>query len=474
MIIRSATRLTSREVFDSLLAPSVVIGILCLSVILAPTGAEPIVLSTLVGVLFAWALKIKNNGLFPLEIGSVYFGIVFLYCTMPFVGFVFNGFQYHLFSDVRLFQADPSPAEVRHIGYYYILYLITFSTSYLVFRKTSRPLIYRLTLRPQASVISLLVVIYLLSEVPVMYLKFRAMGQLWPEDYNQQYLWANEYPLLVRQILNHWQSIAFTLQVFILTYLFLIYRKAKFIIAGLLLLKLLSLLFLLGARTEVALLFAAAVICYYNYVRRFSLVKALITSLIFVAIFLWIGWGRDLRHIPTELFGSFFPSTEFESLFANAFDIYSMKQSDSVEAPNFYRFEGILNFLPQQLLPFEKPSLSNWYVNTFYGSYSQVGGGFAFGVIPEALLSSTAWLAVLWRGVFHGALLAWIYNVFHRNCVKPIQTAAYVWFTILSYHLFRDTTFSLLPKVVFDLLPVVALVYAIPIVAKPASVVARR
>ena len=474
MIIRSAKRLTSRELFDFVLAPSVVIGLLCSSVILVPTGAEPIVLSILVGVLFLWALKIKNNGVFPIEIGSVYFGIVFLYCTMPFVGFALNGFKYHIFSSSRLFEANPTPEEVRHIGYYYVLYLFAFSFSYLALRKTSKPHRYRCTLRPHASVIVFLAIIYVLFEAPVIWLKFDTLGQVWPEDYSQQYLWANEYPLLVRQILNHWQAITFTLQVFILTYLFLIYRKVKIIIAGLLSLKLLSLLFLLGARTETALLFAAAVICYYNYVRRFSLIKAFITSLIFVGIFLFIGWGRDLQNIPIELLGSFFPSTEFESLFANAFDLYSMKQADSLDIPDLYPFEGVLNLFPQQLLPIEKPSLSNWYVRTYYRSYAEAGGGYAFGVISEAMLSDSAWFSVFWRGAFHGAVLAWIYSLFHGSYLKPVQIATYVWLTILSYKMFRDTTFSLLPMVVFDLLPVIAIIYVIPLIAKPTRVIASR
>ncbi len=219
---------------------------------------------------------------------------------------------------------------------------------------------------------------------------------------------------------------------------------------------------------EFTLLLAAAVICYYNYVRVFSLQKASMLGFLFIVLFLAIGWGRDLANIPWELAGSFFPSTEFDSLFGNALDVYSRKMSGSVDAPSFYAFEGILNFVPQQLLPIEKPSLSNWYVDTYYPEYAETGGGFAFGVIPEALLSDVPWLAIFWRAIFHGLLLALVFNLLHRHESSSIGAATYVSLTVLSYHLFRDTTFALLPKLFLDFLPVILFVYALPLMARPA------
>jgi hypothetical protein len=190
-------------------------------------------------------------------------------------------------------------------------------------------------------------------------------------------------------------------------------------------------------------------------------------GVIFITFFLFVGLGRNLQYIPWELLGSYFPSTEFEALFGNAFDIYSRKLNDNIDAPSLYPIEGILNFIPQQLLPFEKPSLSRWYVDTFYSEYAETGGGLAFGVVAEALLSDMPWLAISWRAAFHGLLLAGIFNLLHRNRSGPIKAAVYVWLTVLSYQLFRDTTFSLLPKLFLNLLPAVALVYAIPLMVKP-------
>ena len=455
--------------FDAVLVPLIVVCMFCLALFFVPAGIEPILLSMLVAVGFFRVLKRKNHGIFPIEIGSFYFAVVFLYCTMPFVGFALNGFEYHIFSDSRLFSANPSPEDVVHIGYYYILYLMLFATTYLVFRKPGGSLMCDRARQPSLSIVIFLIISYLLLELPMLYLKYAAMGWA-PQGYGQHYLWVYEYPLVVRQILNHLSSIVIILQIFIITYLFLMYPRARALIVVLLLFKFLSLIFLLGARMEFALLLAATIVCYYNCVKVFSLRKAIIVGVVFVALFLFIGWGRDLQDIPWELFGSFFPSTEFESIFGNAFDIYSRKLNDSIDAPSLYPFEGILNFIPQQLLPFEKPSLSRWYVDTFYSAYSETGGGFAFGVVAESLLSDTAWISISWRACFHGLLLEWIYNIFHRNRLKPVQVSVYIWLTVLSYQLFRDTTFSLLPKVFMDLLPVFALVYVFPKISKPSRV----
>jgi len=390
-----------------------------------PPAIKPILAVVLIAGIFFWVLRQKNAGLVPVEIGSFYFMVVFLYATMPFIAFAVNSFEYHLFSDARLFRESPTPEEVAKVGYFYVMYLCVFATFYLLFRKTSNYASAVISAQPSVSMIIFLVFSYLLVEAPLSYLKLTSMGGM-DVGYNQQYLWMSGYPLLARQAINHLAGISFVLQAFIIAYLFLRYRRAKAFIVLFLLLKFMSLVLMLGARTEFALLVAASIICYYNYVRLFSIWKASIIGVVFVGLFLLIGWGRDLQNLPPELLGSFFPSTEFESLFGNAFDIYSRKAGGGIDPPAYYPFEGILNIIPQQLLPLEKPSLSRWYVDSFYESYAEAGGGLAFGVVPEGLLSDSPWVAVFWRAAFHGVLLAWVFNIFHRSRQRPIHVAVYI------------------------------------------------
>jgi hypothetical protein len=468
MTVPQETAPLKRSALDAVLITLLVGCVLCVALFLVPLGIRPILLSLLVGLVFFKILKKKNNGAFPVEIGSFYFAVVFLYCTMPFVGFALNGFEYRIFSDSRLYEANPSPEEVVHVGYYYVLYLTIFAATYLTLRASGSNSSCDRVRPPSLSIVLLLIMGYLLLVLPMLYLKYTAMGWSF-QDYLQHYLWVYEYPLVVRQILNHVSSITIVLEIFIITYLFMMYPRGRVIIIALLLVQFVSLMLILGARKEFTLLVAAAVICYYNYVRPFSIVKATLVGTAFIVVFLFIGWGRNFHHIPWELLGSFFPSTEFEAIFGNAFDIYSRKISGSIHPPDLYLFEGILNFVPQQLIPFEKPSLSRWYVETFYSTHAEAGRAFAFGVIAEALLSDVAWLAVSWRAAFHGLLLAMVFNLLNRDCSRPIQAGAYVSLTVLSYHLFRDTTFSLLPKVFLDLMPVVALVYLLPVMARPSG-----
>lgn len=463
-----------RLMFHSILAPLSMVIIIVAGLVIVPVGTEPILLAILAGIIFFWILKRKNKGVFPVEVGSFYFCVVFIYCTMPFIAYAINGYEYHMLSDSRLYHGSPPSEEVRGVGTFFILYLSIFSASYLTFRKPVTGYLVSTTLRPSTSIIVVLIGIYLLLEFSILYLKYAATGSVVSEGYRQQYLWANEYPLVVRQIINHMQGIVLAVQIFIVTYLFLGYKKFRFLIAAFLLLKTVALIFSLGARTELTMLLVVSSICYYNYVKAFSLWKVIFVTTVLVVGFLLLGWVRDLQAVSSGSYGIIVPSTEFEALFGNAYDIWSRNLVGGIGAPKFYPFEGIINLIPQQLLPIEKPNLAKWYADTYYPAFSTAGGGLAFGVITESLLSDSPWIAVIWRATFHGFLLAWVYNMFHRAAHGRIQTAIYIWITVLSYQLFRDTTFSLLPKLVFDLLPVVLIVYGIPLLARYSKPVARR
>jgi len=185
-----------------------------------------------------------------------------------------------------------------------------------------------------------------------------------------------------------------------------------------------------------------------------------------IGAFLLLGFMRDYQIAGLDLTGMAIPATEFEVVFGNAYDIFYQKQSSGVDPPGLYQIEGLLNLFPQQIFPIEKPNLSRWYADTFYPEYALLGGGFGFGVIAEALLSDTPVVAVAWRAVFHGVLLAMAFNAFKGSRQRPVQVAAYVWVTVLTYQIFRDTTFALVPKLLFDLFPAVAIVYLILLVAR--------
>lgn len=452
-------QLTAHDIFFYVFLPVFAVTTLSSAFVLLSPALQPVWSSILIAMVFVWALKSKNEGLLPIEIGSFYFGFVFLYCTVPFIAFAANDFRFGILSDGRLFRADPSPEEVAHVGYYYISYLLAFSVAYLVVRDKSIVTMQDTHVqRSSTFIIVLLFLILFLLELPIFYLKYNAMAEIPGDTYGEQYLWFNEYPLLWRQLLNRGTAISLTLQLLIVTYLVLSYRKLKWVITIFLLVKLIALILTLGSRKEFALLLIASVICYFNYVKRVTFLKVLVITSAVVFIFLIFGWARAMQyHDFTIERASIFPNTEFEALFANAFDIWVQKTGLGLDPPQLYWMEGIVNLIPQQLFPGDKPSLSNWYVNTYYPHYAESGGGFAFGVIPESIVSKHSWFAISWRGLFHGWLLGWVFNRYYRSRKHPVQIAAYVWVTVFSYQLFRDTTFSLVPKVVFDLFPVVVL-----------------
>lgn len=454
------------QVVSAILLPLGVVAALAAGSVVAPLGMQPLLLSTLIATVFFWVLKKSNRGSLPLEIGSFYFSIVYIYCLLPFLTYTLNGYAYHFYNDARLYQANPSPQEMLHIGRHYMLYLSVFACTYLVFRKPTHGLVCKQCVRANISIAYLLIILYLLLEIPLLGLKYSVLGAIVPEEYGQEYIWAMDLPIMVRQVVNHAGAIAFTLQVFILTYLFLNYYKARWLIIALLAIKLAIVMITQGSRTEFVALMVVSAFCYYSYVRRLSAFKTVALSVVLLSVFLALGLYRDFQGNSSPAPTDFLPTTEFESIFANAYDIHARKLSGELDAPDLYQLEGIINLVPQQLLPFEKPNLSKWYVETFYPIYEELGGGLAFGVIAESLLSDSSWLAITWRAVFHGVFLACVFNWFQQGRQSPVRIAAYIWFTVLSYQLFRDSTFMLISKAAFDLLPVVALVWLVPVLVR--------
>jgi hypothetical protein len=72
---------------------------------------------------------------------------------------------------------------------------------------------------------------------------------------------------------------------------------------------------------------------------------------------------------------------ELDQIFANAVEIFNLQNRNLAIIPLEVRMTEKLSLIPSQLLPFEKLTYSEWYLNTFYPSYKELGGGWAFGTM---------------------------------------------------------------------------------------------
>jgi len=77
----------------------------------------------------------------------------------------------------------------------------------------------------------------------------------------------------------------------------------------------------------------------------------------------------------------------------------------------------------------------------------------AFGTISESILGG-GWLDLLGRGAFLGFILAQVHRYYATHHTTLWRFIFYVWVTVLSYQLFRGTTFYLLGLSFYRFLPI--------------------
>jgi hypothetical protein len=97
------------------------------------------------------------------------------------------------------------------------------------------------------------------------------------------------------------------------------------------------------------------------------------------------------------------------------------------------------------------------YVTTFYPDFAEAGGGLAFGAIAEATLGFGPPEALL-RGIILGYLMARIRTACVQRRLTLTRAFVYTWFVVMAYQAVRDTTFSVIPRFFFQVMPLLALV----------------
>jgi oligosaccharide repeat unit polymerase len=265
--------------------------------------------------------------------------------------------------------------------------------------------------------------------------------------------------LFAAQLLNHLSGIRYVLALTLLAAMFNRYEKFKPVIVAWLLLVAGIMLARLGSRTELVMMVLASAMMYHALVRPLSPRIIVLMGSAGLAGFLVIGAVRsgvaDLSGLVT--FNPFRYGSEFESLFANAVHLNRVKDTAG-ELPWTFYLADLTALIPQQLAPFTKIDRANWYVATFFPKYAAAGGGLAFGVVPEAIVTG-GWMSALALGAALGICFARVHRFYVRHSNRFWVFVFYVWIATLSYLSFRNGTFALLVHVVYRFLPAVLLVH---------------
>ena len=421
----------------------------------SPLGPLLALVSLALGVVVGVRILDDRDGS-VLDIGVFYTLLVALYGIYPLVVYSLNGFTFQPLNDNRLFIAKPAPEEVASIAWYYVTYLTAFAVAYFLVRGRilhRREAALRLT---RHTTVVLIFSVYLLIEVTLFALQSYAAYET--TTYSSTYLRYKELPLWVQQLAKHLDWIAISLKIAAVTAFVSNLKKYKTILIIWITFEILHVFFSLGARTELFLMLAAMMIAYDFLVRPMKTRIIIIIGFVGLITFMAIGAIRNnnaIDNVPQLLTSS---AGEFESIFANAFEINELVSTGNVgEVPMSAHLADFLSFVPQQLLPFKKWDFPTWYGMMFYPDYYESGGGFAFGVIPESMLGfGMVELAV--RGLAIAILFAFAMHVVSRNREKFWIAVFYVWLTVQSYFTFRSGSLSLLPKLILGFIPAVLII----------------
>ncbi len=386
------------------------------------------------------------------ELGTVYVAVVTLYAVFPLAGYMANGLGFSVTNDIRLFIYQPSPRELGRIAWFYVVHLLCFSVAYRIVRGRAR---LRIRLRPPGRLRFLLIVGLMVSIVAY----FWVLGQIFNlsvEEYTESYLILKRLPLLVAQVTNHVGGMKFTLEVAILLTLCANFRRHRMLIAVLLLGIGVSTFVRLWSRTEFILLSAGATMAYHWLVKPLSERLLAIGGTVVVALFLAAGILRSgvLQSQYSVGWNPFAYANEFESLFANAYDLDQRRADHDLNVSLGFRLADVLALVPQQLSPIPKVEPGEWYVTEFYPYFAAGGGGLAFGTISESIAGGGV-PDLIGRGALLGVVLALVHRWVSRRREGFWSVVVYAWITLTVYQCFRNTTFYLAVLLLYRVLPVI-------------------
>jgi oligosaccharide repeat unit polymerase len=209
-----------------------------------------------------------------------------------------------------------------------------------------------------------------------------------------------------------------------------------------------------AARAPLVLIALGLLIAMDHFRKRIPLLALAAGAVVGLAAFLALGVIRG----GGEFIGDAAGRTEFVSVFVTALDIWQLYVTGSTLDMNAnLLLSDVFRLIPQQILAFEKVDPATWYVSTFYPQVADIGGGLAFGMVAESILGGGPWVALL-RGAALGTLLSFALNSLTRR-PSIWQTIIYMWLLATVYQCFRDTTFTLVGRFLFQFGPAVLILF---------------
>jgi hypothetical protein len=397
----------------------------------------------------------------PLELGVFFAWVGCAYGALPLVGIALASWDIGELHDSRLGGSVPDSAAVSRVGLMYLLFLAGFALAYgfVQSRAGAQPDpddVERPARRDLWIAVALLVAVK-----GTMVISRAALGIQRGEDYLATYTEFAGQPLIVQQLAGILTASELSVTILVIVVVMARHQRWHVWLAGLVLVQIAVAIAGGGSRTNAFACALAYVVARSLYDRRMRLSFVVAWSGAGLALFLLAGLLRQTRLGGDDLSGLYLlQGGEFLSIFYNSLDLSERLQDfdSAVLRAGLYTVD-ILRVIPRQVIGDLKLDPATVYVSTYYPEFSEAGGGLAFGAIAESTIGFGP-LEALVRGTLVGGAYALIRNICLRGRLSVIDAFVYTWFFVLSYQAIRDTTFSVFPRFLFQVVPLLLVLWA--------------
>jgi hypothetical protein len=415
--------------------------------------------------LFVWlwdTLRARDRALPFVDVGLFCALATVVYTVYPLFSYWAGGLEFGVLSDSRLQAYHISPAELGAFHVRHVLYLFSFVVAYLVVRGTARVRTGAVEDPPAVDRVAivgalLLLVGYFMVLAALTGVRMRVSYD--PETFAANVRAAASLPLFVVQLSDRLFQLRF---VFGLGLLALIVNRCDRVGWRILLYLYLGGLVaytiaLRGSRSDMVLSLMAAGLFYHRMVRRLSGRFVITSGLALFALFILLGLYRtyvDLTEFRVGVGsvegGALTGGNEFDALLGTAYDVLQ-RTRNGLETPWYLGLHDVMALLPpQQLVPFEKVTGSDWYLRVI--GLEGTGSGFMWGVVTQSVVGfGLAELAL--RGVALGLVAALVHRWYVRRQQGFYETLLYTYLCIRAYYTFRDSTFGIAANLFWEVLP---------------------
>ena len=366
--------------------------------------------------------------------------ITLVYIAVPTIFYIKSGYHWSTLSDPRLLEMNATPGDVADLLWFVTAYLTTFCAAYALLRGAGMPgpnIGVETDTRDGWALIVLLTlgIVYQTGIENYFHINLNPSNKELQANYG-----VTQLPLFVAQITHNILGILRITMLGIIAFVFARRGRALGLVLGVwLLIEGYLTVANMGARAYYAFLIMAVILSYHRMIRPIGPVLAVGVASVLLAGLIGYGYWRDASNYVTSVADIWSKATEFQVLLANGLHVsWARAQGVIGDVPWQIRLSDLFLMIPQQLLPFKKIDLSDWYIQQAH--VDNQGVGLMFGVVAQSKLGFGL-PEIMVRGAVLGAVLALI----HRQCVKHAANLTafiiYLWLCTSIYYTYRASTF---------------------------------